>query len=156
MRSPHNYPSSHNNHHHYHHHPYHHHRGDKRQVFAPELAGTRRRSLSPTVPYTTPVATKHRPASPHHALIPPAGAPSSPSPGTLAVLCRGRSPFSVLSYIKNKKGREVVIAVGNGRVTSLAEVPWGRFWGSSWKADLMLSPAKDKLSSGKVSRHHDL
>lgn len=31
-----------------------------------------------------------------------------------------------LFYVKNKKGREVVLAVGNSRVISLAEVPWGK------------------------------
>lgn len=35
-----------------------------------------------------------------------------------------------LFYIKNKKGRGVVLAVRNGRVISLAEVPWGKEHGA--------------------------
>lgn len=35
-----------------------------------------------------------------------------------------------LFYIKNKKGRGVVLAVRNGRIISPAEVPWGKEHGA--------------------------
>lgn len=40
-------------------------------------------------------------------------------------------------YVKDKKGREMVLAVGNGRVISLTEVPWVR---SSSLSSIALSP----------------
>lgn len=63
------------------------------RFFAPKLARTRRRSLSPNVPYRA--GGHHHTASPRRALLPPSRClPVNPAPGTqLGMLCREQSPF---------------------------------------------------------------